>query len=336
MKRRKTLIIAEVAQTHDGSLGIAHAFIDAVSRTGADVIKFQAHIASEETTPSEPWRVKFSRQDETRYEYWKRMEFTNNQWHELKIHADELGLKFMCSPFSMKAVELLKKIGVHAWKIASGEINNNEILDSIAETGQEIYLSTGMSTIEEIDKSVEIIRERNLPLTILQCTSMYPTPPEKIGLNMVSFFKERYECSVGLSDHSGKIYTGLAAATLGIEVLEIHVTLSEEMFGPDVSSSLTINELRELVEGIRFIENILVHDVDKNSVAEELKPMRDIFRKSIVYLKDMHKGSVIGRADIGFKKPGTGVDPAQIDEVLGKKLKRSVKVDDLLSMNDLK
>ena len=171
-KSQPCKVVAEVAQSHDGSLGIAHAFIDAVSNVGADVIKFQTHIAHAETTLHEPWRIKFSRQDKTRYDYWKRMEFSEDQWQELKNHTDEVGLKFMSSPFSLEAVELLKKVGVHAWKIASGEVNNEEILDSIAETELDIYLSTGMSTIEEIDRSVERIKIKGLPLTVLQCTSM--------------------------------------------------------------------------------------------------------------------------------------------------------------------
>tara|TARA_B100001964_G_C13687960_1_gene360449 strand:- start:56 stop:517 length:462 start_codon:yes stop_codon:yes gene_type:complete len=152
---------------------------------------------------------------------------------------------------------------------------------------------------------------------------------------MLNVFRERYKCEVGLSDHSGKIFTGLAAATIGIDVLEVHVTFSKEMFGPDVTSSLTIEEFRELIEGIRFIERTLEHDVDKNAVADELKPIRDIFRKSIVYLKDLGKGSVIDRRDIGFKKPGIGVDPGYINEVLGKTVKKDVKTDDLLSLDDL-
>ena len=337
MKRKtnRCLIIAEVGQAHDGSLGIAHSFIDAVSKSGADVIKFQTHIAEAETTQHEPWRIKFSTQDGSRYDYWKRMEFSETQWVELKKHSNDVGLQFISSPFSLEAVELLKKVGVHAWKIASGEVNNQEMLDSIAETKQDVYLSTGMSTIEEIDRSVERIKKKGLPLTILQCTSMYPTPPEKVGLNMLVFFRERYGCGVGLSDHSGKIFTGLAAATIGIDVLEVHVTFSKEMFGPDVSSSLTIDELKQLVEGTRYIEGVVESYVDKDSIAEELKPVRNIFTKSIVYRRDLEKGTIIKRDDISFKKPGTGVDPTHLEKVIGKQLKRSVKGDDQLSMSDL-
>lgn len=324
-----------MGQAHDGSLGTAHAFIDSLSDTGVDAVKFQTHIATAETTPHEPWRVRFSTQDKTRYDYWKRMEFSENQWFELKKHADDLNLKFLSSPFSLEAVELLKKVGVHAWKIASGEVVNQEMLDSIAETKQDVYLSTGMSTIDEIDKSVKKLKSKGLPLTVLQCTSTYPTPAEKIGLNMISFFRERYESNVGLSDHSGKIYTGLAAATLGIDVLEVHVTLSKDMFGPDISSSISVDELSQLVEGVRFIEYVLAQNVDKDIIANELKPMRNLFTKSIVYRKNIEKNTIIKRKDVCFKKPGTGVDPSRISEIIGKSLKRSVNVDDLLSLEDL-
>ena len=149
-------------------------------------------------------------------------------------------------------------------------------------TGLPIFLSTGMSPLAEIDAAVERVKARGVPLTVLQCTSAYPCPPEKIGLNLIPFFRERYGCGVGLSDHSGTIYPGLAAATLGIEVLEIHVTLSREMFGPDVPASMTILELRQLVEGIRFIEKMKANPVDKDTMAADMAPLRNLFTKSVV------------------------------------------------------
>ena len=334
-ENNKTLIVAEIGQAHDGSLGLAHSYIDAVAKAKADAIKFQTHIAHAETTIHEPWRLKFSKQDKTRYDYWKRMEISKEQWKDLKKHADGKGLKFLSSPFSLEAVEILKEVGVYAWKIASGEVNNDELLDSIAETGLEIFLSTGMSRINEIDRAVERIQNKGLKVTVLQCTSMYPTPKEKIGLNLLSFFRERYKCNVGLSDHSGTIYPGFAATVLGASVLEVHTTFSRDMFAPDVSSSITINELNQLVNGVRFIEKMMKHNVDKDSIADELKNMRQIFRKSIVYSTNIKKGTLIDKNNLSIKKPGTGVDPLNIGKVLGKKLKRNVKADELLSMDDL-
>ena len=251
-----SLLVAEVAQAHDGSLGMAHAFIDAVANAGADAIKFQTHIAAAESTPHEQWRVKFSYQDATRYDYWRRMEFTPDQWHGLKRHCDERGLIFLSSPFSVDAVDLLTQVGVAAWKIASGEVANTPMFERMAQTGLPILLSTGMSSLAEVDDAVARVKARGLPLTVLQCTSAYPCPPEKVGLNLIPLFRERYGCPVGLSDHSGTIYPGLAAAAIGIDVLEVHVTLSREMFGPDVCVSITTAELKQLVDGVRFTERL--------------------------------------------------------------------------------
>jgi N,N'-diacetyllegionaminate synthase len=328
-------IIGEVAQAHDGSLGLAHAFIDAVAAAGADAVKFQTHIAAAESTPGEPWRVRFSPQDATRYDYWKRMEFTEDQWHGLKRHADEKGLLFLSSPFSVEAVEMLSRVGVAAWKVASGEVNNPALFDRIATTNLPILVSTGMSRLDEIDAAVERVKARRLPLTVLQCTSAYPCPPEKVGLNLIPRFRECYGCAVGLSDHSGTIFPGLAAVTLGIEVLEVHVTLSREMFGPDVRASLTTAELRQLVDGIRFIEAMKASPVDKNAVASEMAPLRSLFTKSVVARTDLPAGARLSLECLACKKPGTGISAARLPELLGRRLRRSVAADALLSEADL-
>ncbi|MBE9544828.1 MAG: N-acetylneuraminate synthase family protein, partial [Proteobacteria bacterium] len=301
------MIIAEVAQAHDGSLGTAHAYIDAVADCGADAVKFQTHIAAAESTPDEPWRIKFSPQDATRYDYWKRMEFTEAQWVGLKRHADERGLLFLSSPFSFEAVDLLDRIGVAAWKIPSGETANTPMLDRMLATGLPVLLSTGMSPQSEIDDAVQHIRKSGVPLVIFQCTSAYPCPPEKVGLNLISSFRERYDCPVGLSDHSGTIYPGLAAVTLGIQMLEVHVTFSRQMFGPDVPASVTTAELRQLVEGIRFIEKMMTNPVDKEEMARDMKALRSMFTKSIVARRKIEAGTILTDDDVTLKKPGTGI-----------------------------
>lgn len=335
LDNNRCTIIAEVAQAHDGSLNMAHAFIDAIANACADAVKFQTHIAAAESTLGEPWRVKFSLQDATRYDYWKRMEFTEEQWHGLKQHAEERGLLFLSSPFSVKAVELLAEVGVVAWKVASGEVNNVPMFESMAKTGLPILLSTGMSPLSEIDAAVERVKSKGLPLVVLQCTSMYPTPPEKVGLNLISFFRERYGCAVGLSDHSGTIYPGLAAATLGIEVLEVHVTLSREMFGPDVPASVTTAELRQLVEGVRFIEKMKANPVDKNVMAQEMIPLRNLFTKSVVARIDLPAGTVLCPEHLTVKKPGTGISVDRLPELIGRRLKRSVRAHEFLREEDL-
>ena len=332
----RCFIVGEVAQAHDGSLGMAHAFIDAIARTGADAVKFQTHIADAESTPEEPWRKRFSPQDETRFDYWKRMEFTEEQWVGLQEHAVEKHLKFLSSPFSLEAVELLERVGVAAWKLASGEITNGPLLDAVAASGGPVLISTGLSGLAEIDRAVERIRGRGLPYAVLQCTSAYPCPPEKVGLNLIPLLHDRYGCPVGLSDHSGTIYPGLAAVTLGIGILEVHVTLSRDMFGPDVEASVTINELAQLVAGTRAIETMLANPVDKNAEAERLVPLRRVFMKSIVARRDLPAGTVLVVEDLALKKPGTGLSATEWERVVGRSLARPVTAGEFLNEEHLK
>ncbi len=328
------LIIGEVAQAHDGSLGTAHSYIDAIANAGADAVKFQTHIADAESTPDEPWRVKFSPQDDTRFEYWQRMEFTEQQWHGLKQHADERGLLFLSSPFSNEAVELLTRVGVAAWKVASGEVNNKGMFELMTAAGLPFILSTGMSPLTEIDNAVAWVKQKNLPLAVLQCTSAYPCPAEQVGLNLVSFFRERYGCPAGLSDHSGCIFPGLAAAAQGAEVLEVHVTFSRESFGPDVPASLTTGELRQLVEGVRFIERMNAHPVDKDDMASELDGLRGMFNKSIVARTDLPAGITVAEEHLAFKKPGRGIPAGRVGDILNRRLRHSVAANTMLSESD--
>jgi N-acetylneuraminate synthase len=328
-------VIGEVAQAHDGSLGMAHAFIDAIAAAGADAVKFQTHIAAAESTEREPWRKRFSRQDQTRLDYWRRMEFSPEQWLELKNHATERGLTFLSSPFSLEAVDLLRSIGMSAWKVASGEITNTGLLDVIAETRQPIMLSTGMSAVTEIDAAVARVQSHGSPLAVMQCASLYPCPPQMVGLNVLSVFRERYGTAVGLSDHSATIFPGLAAATLGAEVLEVHVTLSREMFGPDVVASVTTSEFAQLVAGVRMNTIMRRQAVDKFIDHAQTAGLRDIFMKSIVARSDLPAGLVLEARHLAAKKPAGGLPAERMPDLLGRRLRRAVPVDGLLSLEDL-
>ena len=331
----RCFIIAEVGLAHDGSLGLAHAFIDEIARGGADAVKFQTHIAAAESTAAEPFRVAFSRQDATRYDYWKRIEFTESQWRGLGEHARERGLVFLSSPFSDEAVDLLTRVGMPMWKIASGEIGNVPMLDRMIATGKPILLSSGMSDMRELDRSVQRVKAAKLPLALLQCTTAYPCPPERVGLNMIPVFRDRYECFVGLSDHSGTIYPGIAAAALGSDVLEVHVTMSRGMFGPDVPASVTMEDLRQLVDGVRFVERMCANPVEKDAVARDMAPLRDIFTKSLVARTPLAAGTVIAETHVAMKKPGTGIPAARIADVVGRKLRRGVGADEQFRFDDL-
>jgi N-acetylneuraminate synthase len=329
------LVVGEVAQTHDGSLGLAHAFVDAIADAGADAVKFQTHIAEAESTPAEPFRVAFSQQDESRYDYWRRTAFTEEQWTGLAGHARERGLLFLSSPFSLEAVDLLEGVGVPAWKIGSGEVANPALLDRVARTGLPVLLSSGLSPIAELDDAVARVRAAGAPVAVLQATSAYPCPPEQVGLNVIPLLAAHYGVPVGLSDHSGTIFPSLAAVVLGASILEVHVTLSPNMFGPDVPASVTTAELAELVRGVRFLERALASPVDKDAVAEELGDLRALFTRSVVAAADLEAGTVLSEAHLALKKPAGGLPPGRLAELVGRRLRRPVAADAQLTEDDV-
>ncbi len=326
-------IIAEISQNHDGSLGQAHAFIDAVAGTGVDAIKFQTHIAEAESTPEEPFRVKFSYEDKNRYDYWKRMEFTPAQWEGLQRHALDAGLDFLSSVFSVEAFEMLEAIGMPAWKLGSGEVYNKYLVEKMVKTGKPILLSTGLSSYEDIDRQVELIRTN--PYAVMQCTTAYPCPPEKIGLNLISEMRDRYDCPIGLSDHSGTIFPSLAAVANGALMIEVHVTMSPYMFGPDVKASVTVEQLKEMTEGIRMITAMRNALVDKTTLNDEQKELKHIFAKGIYLKRDVARGEMLDMDDLSFKKPLKGVSGEQYEDVLGKRTAKDLKMGEALLWSDL-
>jgi N,N'-diacetyllegionaminate synthase len=227
-------------------------------------------------------------------------------------------------------------VGVMGWKVASGEVKNLPMLNRMAATHLPVMLSTGMSPLSEIDEAVELLRERGVKdLTVMQCTSSYPTPPEKVGLNLLPVLRERYRCDVGLSDHSGTIWPSLSAVTLGASVIEVHVTFSKDAFGPDVPSSVTMEDLKRLVEGVRFLERARAHPVDKDVAARELEPMRKLFTKSVVARRALAAGTVLNGVDLTAKKPGTGIPADRLHSLVGRRLARDVAADAVLMDEDL-
>lgn len=328
-------LIAEIAQAHDGSLGAAHALIDVAADAGADAIKFQTHIAAAESTLDESFRVPMGIQDKTRYDYWRRMEFTAEQWCSLAEHAHGRNLVFLSSVFSVEAVRLLADIGMPAWKIGSGEVASSELLDAICETGAPILLSTGMSGWSEIEAAVEHVRARGATLAILQCTSCYPTSLEQVGLNVIDEMRARFGVPVGLSDHSGTLWPALAAMARGAALIEVHLTLHPKAYGPDVHASLTPEKLRLLAEARDAFATMNAHPVDKDKMAEELEPMREMFGKSLAPARPIRRGEVLTRDMLAAKKPGGGISPDEIAKVLGRKVEHEVQPDRLLRWEDL-
>ena len=328
-------LIAEVALAHDGSLGMAHAYVDAAADAGADAVKFQTHIAAAESSPEEQFRVKVFPQDATRFAYWERTAFTEEQWRGLKKHAEERGVEFLSSPFSIAAVEMLRRIGVKAWKIGSGETNNTLMLEEIARGREPVLVSTGMSYWQEIDSVVESLRSRRVPVMVMQCTSRYPCKPEDLGLNLIPEFIRRYAVPVGFSDHSGEIAPGLAAVTLGASGVEVHITWHKKSFGPDVGASLTIEQFAELARGVRLLEAALAARVDKDRSADGLQDMRKLFNKGLVAADSIAANTRIERQHLDARKPCIGIPASQYETVLGKTAVRAIEKGSHIRAEDL-
>ena len=328
-------IIAEIGQAHEGSLGIAHSYIDAMAQAGVNAIKFQTHIAEAESSEFEPFRVKFSYEDNTRFDYWKRMQFSEDQWIGLKAHCDEVGIEFLSSPFSLAAIDLLERVGVKRYKVGSGEVNNHLMLEYLAKTGKPVLLSSGMSSFEELDDSVALLKFFDTPLSIFQCTTSYPTQPENWGLNVIVELKKRYGVPIGYSDHSGDIFACLFAAAQGAELFEFHAVYDKSMFGPDAKSSLTPAEVSKLVNGLRQYEQSLLNPIDKSSNSN-YSELKRIFEKSLAVNKDLPSGHVLRLEDLESKKPkGKGINAADFQNILGARLVRPMCKWEFLNKIDL-
>jgi N-acetylneuraminate synthase len=328
--KKKQKIIAEIGQAHDGSLGIAHSFIDSLKGTGISSIKFQVHIADAESSKKEKFRKKFSYKDKTRFDYWKRIEFNKNEWIGIKKHCENEGFEFIASTFSIAGINLLNSIGLKTFKIASGEVNNYLMIDKLINLKKEIILSSGLSNYDELDLIIKKINKSKIPLSVLQCTTEYPTSPKNIGLNLITEMKKRYKKNlIGFSDHSGNKNTILAATALGADLTEFHVTFDKKMFGPDSFSSIEINEVKELVDGIKFIRECINNPINKDNTIN--KNVRKIFFKSLAVNKNINKGEKISINDLETKKPSNmGMDTIFYKKILNKKITRNLKSGDFI------
>lgn len=335
--KNRCFLIAEIAQAHDGSLAMAYNYVDAAAEAGADAIKFQTHIAEAESTREERFRTKRSPQDASRYDYWKRMEFSPQQWSGLSRHAKKKGLIFLSSPFSDAAVCLLKKMKIPAWKIGSGETASKILLDYVLKhTKGPILLSSGMSKWNEIDKVVKAIRRSKRKFALFHCVSEYPTPLRRAGLNLLREYQTRYGVPIGLSDHSGSIYPSLGAIALGASLIETHLVLHRNMYGPDATSSLTKEEFRIVREFADAWFIMQKNQVNKNTLAADARQMRIQFGRSLALRKACPRGTKITEDLLTYKKPGTGIPVECQRNIIGKVLTKSKKPDQLLCWGDLK
>jgi N,N'-diacetyllegionaminate synthase len=328
--------IAEIGQAHEGSLGIAHSYIDALAGSGVDAVKFQIHIADAESSMFEPFRVAFSKQDKTRFDYWKRMEFSEEQWFGLKNHAKQVGLDFVVTPASLTALELAKNIGVDKIKIGSADVNNYLMLNVVSQLKIPVIISSGMSNFNELELALEILASKSYSdISIMQCTTKYPTSFDDWGLNVIAELRKRHALPIGFSDHSGDIYACLAAAALGAEIFEFHVVFDKRLFGPDTSSSIVINDVSKLVNGLNQIHKSINVKIDKSSNSD-FADLQKIFGRTLAINKNVTKGHMLQIGDFEAKKPlGFGIPANNYQDIIGKKIARDMKKWEFINNIDL-
>ena len=330
---QEVYIIAEIGSVHDGSFHNALRLIDIAKETGADAAKFQMHIAEAETlkeASSPPW---FS--NESRYDYFQRTNFTQEDWIKLKNHASKIGIDFLCSAFSIEAAEFLNRIGIKAFKIPSGEVTNHPMLEYIAKTKKPVLLPCGMSTWKELEEAYKILSKHKSQIIVMQCTSIYPCPPEKSGLNVLTEIKEKFSSILGFSDHTEGTAIAASALTLGAKVFEKHLTFSRKMYGSDAPYAREPEEFKKYILELRDTYKALNCKVDKNRAAKELAPIKKVFEKSCVAAHDLEQGKKLNLNDLAFKKPGSGISAADYKKLVGKTLKCSVKKNHIFLWKEL-
>ena len=304
---------------------------DAAIKAGADIVKYQWHIAEAETLPDAPVPPYFT--SEPRFEYFKRTEFSTQQFSRLCDLCHDNDVLACISAFSIESVRKIQETTCDIIKIPSGELTNIPMLREIAGSGLPVISSTGMSSWNELDLAVDTLKP-SPSLSILQCSSQYPCPPENVGLNVIGEIIKRYGLPAGISDHTLSGATAVASVALGARIVEKHFTISRKLYGPDAYMSLEPENFQRMVDGIRYVSTAISAPVDKDDVSA-YPDMKSIFQKSIVIEKGVTAGQTLSLENLAFKKPGTGISPAEVDSVIGKFVKRNLAHNDMLSWDDI-
>jgi N,N'-diacetyllegionaminate synthase len=323
-------IIAEGCDNHLGQTQAALEMCRQAKLAGADAIKFQHHLPDEEMLPDAPMSANF---DEPLYEFLKKYALTLEQHRQLKAYCDEIGVTYLCTPFSLKAALELETIGCPAYKIGSGEMTDVPSLVRIAALGKPMIVSTGMATWEEIDRTYAALTDRGTPLALLNCVSEYPPVYEDINLGVIGAMTGRYpKAVVGHSDHTPDLFTCFAATALGACILEKHVILDKRQPGPDQSVSIDFRDLAQLVDGVRKIEAGMGSD---KSVHDREAPIRTWAFRSLVSTRAVAAGETLTQDAVWSKRPGTGIPSWRMDEALGRTALRDIPANTLILWEDL-
>jgi N-acetylneuraminate synthase len=332
MNDKGITIIAEIGSIHDGSIGNALKAVEAAAACGADVVKFQTHIAEAETLANAPMPSYFK--GEPRMDYFRRTAFSLPQWKQIAKHCTEHGVRFLSSPFSLEAVDLLEEVGVELYKIPSGEVSNVPLLERVVATGKKVYLSSGMSNWADLDQAVSVLRKGG-PLVVMQCSSAYPCAPERVGLNVMLEMQQRYGLPVGLSDHTLGLAACISAAALGATVVEKHFTFSRLMYGSDALHSMEPHDFKAFCSHVKEATVIRTNPVDKDDL-QDYRDMKRIFEKSVVTARAVQAGQSLQVADLAFKKPGDGIPAVRYAELLGRQVLHPLAPDHKIAWKDLK
>ncbi|WP_352418294.1 N-acetylneuraminate synthase [Proteiniborus sp.] len=330
----RVFIIAEAGVNHNGSIELAKQLIDEASEAGVDAVKFQSFKAEKLVTKNAKkaeYQQITTSNNESQFEMIKKLELDYGRHRELIDYCHSKNIVFLSSPFDIESVELLNKLGLETFKIPSGEITNLPYLKKIGSLKKKVILSTGMSTLGDIEGALEILRSSGTTeITVLHCNTEYPTPMEDVNLLAMKTIKDAFKVEVGYSDHTLGIEVPIAAAALGATVIEKHFTLDKTMEGPDHKASLEPEELRKMVRCIRNIEQALGNGAKKLTESESKN--KNIARKSIVAGRSIKKGEILSEENLAVKRPGYGISPMRWDKILGRKAKRDFLEDELIEI----
>lgn len=332
-ENKPVAIIAEIACQHEGNMAKAKRLIDAAKAVGADIAKFQLHVAEAEMIPGS---IKFW--GGSMDEILQNANFgTYEQHKELKDYCKKVGIQYLCTPFCIAAVDILKRVGVDAYKTGSGELTNLPMMRHIAKTGKPMIVSTGMCKMEEIADTVKVLKAKKVNFVLTHCLSEYPPQYEHMNLGLMKELKEKFGVMVGSSDHSTEIFSALAAVALGARVVEKHFTLPD-VHGPDDSVSLKPDEFKNMVDAIRKIERALG---SKKNISKEEQVVRNWAHHSVVTARDIKRGETLTLQNLVAKRPGHGIpasylDPSYSKKLLKKKAVRNLTKNAILQWKDIK
>lgn len=337
MISNSTFIIAEAGVNHNGSLTKALELIEVAASAQADAVKFQTFRAEDlvtSTAPKADYQKRATGENQSQFEMLKALELTMADFKVLFDHCQKNGIEFMSTPFDEKSADELESLGMSTFKIPSGELTNHPLIRHIAQKQKPIILSTGMATLDEVNQAVEVIRAvGNTQFQLLHCVSDYPADPATVNLRAMQVMRERFQVSVGLSDHTLGIHIPIAAVAMGASCIEKHFTLDKSLPGPDHQASLNPEELDQMVKQVREVERAFGSGIKQPTEAERKTAL--IARRSVVLAHDLPEGHLLTPNDLILRRPGTGLPPNELPYLIGKKLKSDLPKDHILQESDL-